>query len=976
MRLSDIFKPDWQSLNDRAQSWSLASNIPIVYITKDVDKLEEYWVKYNSEVYKNRKRSDAASIEIYGLTNKERYDKMKAYLNHIEKDNEDEGLGDDVSSDNTPKHDYVAEPVPTITSISNDIEANNPKPVTEPEEPKTTEPDTMVSTTEAVNIKKANEFELASNINMIKHTSSLADLENEYDKYIIQPYDDRKKANAASMEIFGSTNDERYNKAKALLSFNDPKPKYEPLISDAKKEIDSVVEALRLKTFKSNNINDTQAKLILEKLYSNSTKTTIPSEPIVQYFHPSEMIDLGVFSDNNFYSNNPDNTQLIDGTDTKQWFDDYISKCDGFFTEKNTTPIWIETMRNLYADFDQIKDTKDEDKINARKQSILDLGWNPELEFDPDTRIKTTGRVDSIISGITANTHIVDCTIFDKVNEASMTQAQVRTDIKPIYIILTMGTTPFLSKAITKFTGSNYTHSALSITDLNKIYTYSYEIGAPHDKKGFVVEDLGVYGTDYIVVYTFFVKNKYAKKLEKEIKVYQDNQLRTNYSFKMLIDFVIKKIGDTSDKFRQVCSTFVNNVLTAAGIDFIPKEDIHLMTVPANFYKASNSNVYVYKVYEGRACDTNTNEIDSKVKLLMTSDVNVFKESYEYFDEESALLDLIDHKYDMAYLKTLSENLDMLSEENKVIVSDFISKYTTAQVCEAKEFPVQFDKDGNMIINKIKIGGIDYNQEFNESNRLIQLYSANKDYESMKYELSKLWYMYSSIESIVKKKTIKPEDKKSYMDSRARILNVFTKYMKEIGENDKSFNFMEYYNNTPFSDNSIRINASTMKYAGKLLKNLILGESVITVTADPKEVVDIIKELYRKKLYWYTNNKISNEKTLICKRTYEVDNVPSGYLQVFEQEFLDSDRSIKRMAFIEIAVLPKFAESNLLDFMLGQTLAYLGKNTRIDVLAWDPKQRDQISSLVLAKYGFKPTYPKFMNGFMIYAKGNDCTTVV
>ena len=39
---------------------------------------------------------------------------------------------------------------------------------------------------------------------------------------------------------------------------------------------------------------------------------------------------------------------------------------------------------------------------------------------------------------------------------------------------------------------------------------------------------------------------------------------------------------------------------------------------------------------------------------------------------------------------------------------------------------------------------------------------------------------------------------------------------------DKTFNFAEYYHNTPFSDNSVKITNNTLKYSYKALKSFMM----------------------------------------------------------------------------------------------------------------------------------------------------------
>ena len=86
----------------------------------------------------------------------------------------------------------------------------------------------------------------------------------------------------------------------------------------------------------------------------------------------------------------------------------------------------------------------------------------------------------------------------------------------------------------------------------------------------------------------------------------------------------------------------------------------------------------------------------------------------------------------------------------------------------------------------------------------------------MKYELCRLWFLNSLIE-----RKIYTKNNKDLYKVRARILNDFNKYMNEITENDKSFNFIEYYKETPFNDDTVKIKSSTLKYTAKYIKDLL-----------------------------------------------------------------------------------------------------------------------------------------------------------
>ena len=140
---------------------------------------------------------------------------------------------------------------------------------------------------------------------------------------------------------------------------------------------------------------------------------------------------------------------------------------------------------------------------------------------------------------------------------------------------------------------------------------------------------------------------------------------------------------------------------------------------------------------------------------------------------------------------------------------------------EVKKFPVEFDQDGNLIIYKTRFGNISYGDEINDSVKLLEAYRNAGNIEGVKYELAKLWFINDSIEKQLKKRLNNDEYKK-LIDCRATCLNVFKQNIDYVMKAEKGFNFSNYYNSTPFSDNSVMITANTIRYTTKSILNTIL----------------------------------------------------------------------------------------------------------------------------------------------------------
>jgi hypothetical protein len=101
----------------------------------------------------------------------------------------------------------------------------------------------------------------------------------------------------------------------------------------------------------------------------------------------------------------------------------------------------------------------------------------------------------------------------------------------------------------------------------------------------------------------------------------------------------------------------------------------------------------------------------------------------------------------------------------------------------------------------------------------LESYRNANNIEGIKYELAKLWFINDSIEKKLKKR-LTNDEYKELINQRAICLNVFKLNLEYVMQAEKGFNFSDYYNSTPFSDNSIKITANTIKYSMKALTTL------------------------------------------------------------------------------------------------------------------------------------------------------------
>ena len=136
-------------------------------------------------------------------------------------------------------------------------------------------------------------------------------------------------------------------------------------------------------------------------------------------------------------------------------------------------------------------------------------------------------------------------------------------------------------------------------------------------------------------------------------------------------------------------------------------------------------------------------------------------------------------------------------------------------ITEAKDIPIEFNNYGDLLITKPE--KINFDDEFFKTHRLLVIYMTAGNMDGVKFESAKLWYMNTCIESMLNKGH---KDKK-LIDTRARILNDYTKCMVYILNKETNFNFTKYYSTTKFNDKVIRIKGSTLKYTLDYLKAVL-----------------------------------------------------------------------------------------------------------------------------------------------------------
>ncbi len=1041
--------------NILANKFMRDTNYIIIKDTDDLEELKRQWELFNSQLTVRQQRlSDDRSIEIWNMTNKEHYEDLKIKLmkdidsklidsddenNDISYDTEDEENDEDIQDEeitNLINMDLDDFEIPDDENdITESIKEDSVIPIENKDielEPKSYH-SFLMSNQDIQKDNIADQYEIDTNMHIVGRVTGkdvdeyLSNLEKSFIDFNAQTHDHRRKSDDKCREIYGMSNIERYNKLKAnALNLKLVK-------STDNKTLDSS-KVQQLGEFVSQVYDNMQAVNEVEQLKVNKHRRFNDTP----YFTPTELIDMGVHGNHNFYSKDADNDGLITNIKVATWFDSYKDMCmDHIFEDYRKD--WIDTLDMLYSDFEDIKASGDEEKILARKQSILDLGWNPEIPFNRKNRLKASERVSKILDETIPKDIFINLDDIPESEEDDIIEEQItKKTHQPVFLIFTQGKTPIISSGIKFVTHSKYSHASISFDpELNEVY--SFNMGAPGENgSGFVRENLKYFKDNVISVMAFFAPNKVVDNLKEKINSFKDN--KTTYDFGIILNKLLHIDCRTSNnEYNQVCSTFVDSVLKSNGINLTG--DIEIPD-PGQLYNASKSapnkiiEIFndVATKYNGKSIKKKLNTLynkkyvsieeevknkyirnaihikdridieatiaslsalakitkDEKKKKELEKTINMYRSmrslttlegsiNEETITVNEVLGDIVngvnpyskktfyhisfDDSLDGKVLKPriptwitnkLKENEDFIKELEKLKDSNSddgygFEEYKTPRVClsnsiegclnaiinekgrltlhdktlyvytpekpiseykhktnkqilkdgdifdanatnemwilepvkmkyvgsivvdkitneqvkkfannknktniqykykwhwfhkikyryddeknkfvkeqvsilnEVKRFPIEFDKEGNLIIYKARVGSLAFGDEIDDSVQLLQAYRNASNIEGIKYELAKLWYINDCIEKKLKKR-LSNDQYKELIDTRATCLNVFKSNLDYVMKAEKGFNFSDYYNSTPFSDNSTKITANTLKYVVKTVTNVI-----------------------------------------------------------------------------------------------------------------------------------------------------------
>lgn len=414
---------------------------------------------------------------------------------------------------------------------------------------------------------------------------------------------------------------------------------------------------------------------------------------------------------------------------------------------------WNQRITQLQT---QLQYTQDDEEADRIRQNILDLGWNPEVEYNTENQILATKRYMSIMENRLPQVSIVDIqsiieneTLQPVFTESSDTDSA---HIHPVSIVLVHGKSQ-IAKVIKAVTKSEFTHSAIAL-DGNYSRLYSYNFNNHRNKGGgFSLESVKRYPPfSRVGIFTFFINDEDYKKLKERVQYLVGAIDHTHYGVMNLLLFPFKNIRfEGSD--NMICSQFVDSCMKLINIDITGTSSSKVS--PAMLYDVSVGNAKIYKTYDGLVKDFNQEKASQFLKKL----VNTAKSIKSEASIDNYLYPVV------VEAKSISD----INESDIFITSD-----------PYPDFATEYDISHN---------------------HLIESYQTH-DTESMKHELAKLYYMNYMLEhNMYHNKFIRYKEQN--MKTRAKVLREFSTCLGTIMEAEHDFDFGEYYKTTSFYPHTI-----------------------------------------------------------------------------------------------------------------------------------------------------------------------------
>lgn len=741
----------------------------VIVPTYNLSELENNMFQWLSMPYERRLRSDENCIRIYGMSNTELFNKLKAFiLSNASFDDSKEILIGKAISEGT----LITPEKSDMFNVYSEDEQN------------------FIWKKQIAEQLEESPLIVIISPTLKEDEMTIEELNAKYNRYLALSEKNKRFSNSYSLDLWGYNVPNMFEimKGKLQISGEDD---YDNLLAgnNSLKRSNLTMKLVKEKCDRMIVEND-KVGLFLTKLDCYSDK----------------MSNYDKFMYNKLSSSIDDAINDYDYSEAIPTFTPYFTPgemeqiCPGEILNDVDPADYFKTVKELMQKYENCNNDEEKSQL---ENSILSLGWNPSVSLT-DNNIKfARNRQLNWLKEHAVN--IVDVTKLkfpSIITESSnmMKKLYKENKLYPVYIVISFSDTLF-GKVINKIKKSEYSHAGISLdSNLQQIMTFKFHLESKIN--GFFVENLDDYINNSkeakIIVLSLFVDEKTKFKLESVFKEFLQKQEKTRYGFGNLFRILFSKEYNNPENLSLVCSQFVDTVLKLANINLTDKSSN--LVIPQDFVQVSK-HPKVFKVYEGLAIEYNEKNIENII-------YNLFKTNPTSEIKYNNLLPTLSESFSLSYY---TEN-----EKANIALNELRELLTPEAVVFERKLPVKFTDKGDLSISLFK----SLEQEYQEAHKLLKTYS-DENTVAIKHELARLFLINITIEKKIKNMKKDDSDYKSLVDLRARVLNDFKKYLKIVLSKEPEFNFGDYFKSSEYYDNSIEIDNSTLKFLGSLIKKFV-----------------------------------------------------------------------------------------------------------------------------------------------------------
>lgn len=196
---------------------------------------------------------------------------------------------------------------------------------------------------------------------------------------------------------------------------------------------------------------------------------------------------------------------------------------------------------------------------------------------------------------------------WDENNDFFQQESVDSSQVSPVFFVFTQGSSP-ISKAIKKATDSDYSHISISFDpSLDAMYSFggtSFRKESIHDKKR---KDLN------IDVYGTFLSKDNVNSMQDICADFISNTKKTKFDYPALVKKLFGSDKKDASGYKQICTTFVNKVLSVANTSLSEKN------IPSPEEMRENAQAkpeQIFQLFNGNSKDYKRQDAAQKLKSM------------------------------------------------------------------------------------------------------------------------------------------------------------------------------------------------------------------------------------------------------------------------------------------------------------------------------------------------------------------------